>query len=81
MKNSTRCNEELVTRVRATIDEDARTPLEEIAGYLNISSRSAVSILQNSLGYCSLREMDHQHLDAPADEGYGSLFNRAAQDV
>ena len=36
VKNNKKCNEELVARVKAMIDEDARISLEKIASALNI---------------------------------------------
>ena len=50
-KNSKKCNEELVARVKAMIDEDNRISLEEGASTLSISSWNDASILHNRLGY------------------------------
>ena len=63
VKNNKKCNEELVARMKAMIDEDARISLEEIASALNVSSESSSSMMCNRL--------DHRKLlgCAPVQEG------------
>ena len=55
VKNNKKCNEELAARVKAMVDEDARSSLEEIASALNCSSGSSSSILRDRLGYHKVR--------------------------
>ena len=51
MKNNNKYNEELIARVKAMTDEDARISLEEVVCALDISTGGASSILRNRLGY------------------------------
>ena len=61
VKNNQKCNEELVTRVKAMIDEDARISSGEIASALNIRKCIQHTVQQARLPQ-SFREMEPPYL-------------------
>ena len=75
-------NEELVARVKAMVDEDARISLEEIASALNISSGSASSTLRTMLGFRRVCAREIPHVLTPQQKRHRVAYsNHAPQDV
>ena len=72
MKNKTKkCDERLVARVKAMVDEDVEITIEKIAQALTISSGSVSNILKTNSAKQGLSQLDTSYFDASIQEGQG----------